>query len=185
MSIDMQRVRITNAGTCLNKNRNPLIPGTVVKVVESRREPKTGVEGRYTDGEIPVDLAQRWIKCGAAEIVGAEAISDPIKLGSAQDIMKPTNDQVAPLPSENAVSETGSNPTKPITVTAQSPWSIDPDGLRGMLVAELNAMIADRLDDNARPEFKPYETAEEAIAHLSRDFKGPASDEAEGQAINA
>jgi hypothetical protein len=58
------------------------------------------------------------------------------------------------------ISESG-NP-----VAVNSRWDLDPDGLRGMTLDQLNVMILER-DDSV----EPLETVEEAVEWLSQDFK--------------
>ena len=51
-------------------------------------------------------------------------------------------------------------------VAVNSRWDLDPDGLRGMTLDQLNVMILER-DDSVEPQ----ETVEEAVEWLSQDFK--------------
>lgn len=47
-------------------------------------------------------------------------------------------------------------------------WALDPDGLRGKPLAELNIMVAER-----KPDERAFEDAAEAVAWLSQDYKEP------------
>lgn len=65
---------------------------------------------------------------------------------------------------ESAADEAPPAPAKPPT-TVPSRWALDPDGLRGMDVDDLNVMILE-IDQDV----DPFETAEEAIAWLTQDY---------------
>jgi hypothetical protein len=45
-------------------------------------------------------------------------------------------------------------------------WTMDPDGIRGLALDQLNIMILERDDEVA-----PFETVEEAAAWLSQDYE--------------
>ncbi len=59
-------------------------------------------------------------------------------------------------------------PTKVEKVEVASRFAFDPDGLRGLDLDQLNVMIAER-----DPSVEPYESVEEATAHLSQDWVEP------------
>lgn len=50
--------------------------------------------------------------------------------------------------------------------TIPSIWTVDPDGIRGMSIEQLNIMILER-DDS----IEPFETVEEAVAWLTQDYE--------------
>lgn len=52
--------------------------------------------------------------------------------------------------------------------TIPSIWTVDPAGIRGLGVDQLNIMILER-----DPSIEPFETAEEAAAWLSQDYEEP------------
>jgi hypothetical protein len=60
-----------------------------------------------------------------------------------------------------------------VVSTSTGPFSIDPSLLAKVPLDDLNTRIIDLLPADERREFEPYETAAEAIAHLSRDWKKP------------
>lgn len=72
--------------------------------------------------------------------------------GISQGVSKPREDR-------------GPNPQGGPIVQAKTPWTYDPSTLSGKTVEELNVMIHET-DDSV----VPFETAEEAIAHLSQEF---------------
>lgn len=49
-----------------------------------------------------------------------------------------------------------------------TPWNLDPDGLQGMELSKLNAMVAER-----DPDMEPFDDEAEAVAQLSRDYVAP------------
>lgn len=61
-------------------------------------------------------------------------------------------------------------PANPARVE-NSPWTLDPDGLKGKSLDELNVLIQER----AQEDIQPMDTVEEAVAFLSQDYAPPSS----------
>lgn len=60
-------------------------------------------------------------------------------------------------------------PVEVATHTRVSHWNLDPDGLRGKSLDDLNILVAER-----DPSVEPFTTVEEAIGWLSMDYSPPA-----------
>lgn len=54
-------------------------------------------------------------------------------------------------------------------VTTNSPWTLDPDGLRGLDLDMLNVMVQER-----DASLEPFKDAAEAVGWLSQDYTEPA-----------
>lgn len=90
-----------------------------------------------------------------------------LKLGPSREWVEPKVGDSPPPPinyDEPPVTE-----TKP---QVDTPWSLDPRMLEGKTIEQLNVMILER-DPHAFGDEGPYETVEEAVAHLTRDVSGP------------
>lgn len=64
----------------------------------------------------------------------------------------------------------GEEPTGPPQVI-NGRFEIPAEQLQDKNLEELNAMVAERLNEQEAADFEPYETPEEAISHLGKDLK--------------
>lgn len=106
-------------------------------------------------------------------VLSSEQIKRHIKAGYLVDGSQPAPAIPADLqPRLPGIDESGRPagraPKAAKPAKSKSIWSMDPDGLRGLDVDQLNVMIAER-DDSV----EPFETSEEALAFLSADYEGP------------
>lgn len=84
--------------------------------------------------------------------ISKQALEDHLKNGF---VYSPGSDAVVP-----------STPVVPLPNTSAGKWDMNPAQLQGKTIEQLNLLVLER--DSTQ---KPFETAEEAIAHLSQDFK--------------
>lgn len=95
----------------------------------------------------------RLVASGALKIKGSKTpAADDEDLGT-EDVLSPMLSLVTPPASD---------------VRTGSSWAEDPAKLKGLTLGDLNARIL-KLD----PTIEPFDTTEEAIACLSRDFNKP------------
>ena len=88
---------------------------------------------------------------------GNEGKEKPIEVKAPQTIIPPKETEISDSKESGSV------------------WVLDPDGLFGKDIEELNVMIAER-----QPEVDPFDTAEEAITWLSQDYVEPVMPEKAG-----
>ena len=159
----------------LRKYRIP--PGRSINITPLSRK-RSGVAfevltGRHPSGrvvtsnEVPAEYIAGYVKNGSLIPLG-EATPDPTGIeGAVLGIDSVRNDyshqREMPLTKPE---EVDAKPMK--RVTHRSDWDTAPEKLLGKDLETLNYMVKER-----DPHMEPFETAEEAIAQLTKDYRGP------------
>lgn len=134
-------------------------------------------------GDLPKGAIEEHLKSGYLEpAIYMPSLAEVMAAGYPEESAKKILEreaQARPVPGTRETPAFGLNgdpvakPSEPEAPTVKSPWTFDPDGIKGMKLEELNSLVLSK-----DSQLAPFETVEEAAAWLSQDYVAPEADKA-------